>query len=51
MTKVEDIPISAPQQSPKTKSNRVVGRSVAIALGIICIVLVAFLVGATSLYQ
>jgi cell division protein FtsB/DNA-binding HxlR family transcriptional regulator len=72
MTKVEDIPTTAPQQSPEhpetrsqkwsrplriiarafkmsetkaseTKSKKVVGRSVAIALGIICILLIAFI--------
>ncbi len=45
MTKVEDIPTTVLQQSPETKPKKVVGRSVAIALGIICIVLVACLAG------
>jgi DNA-binding transcriptional ArsR family regulator len=43
MTKVEDIPATAHLQS--TSSTKVVRRTTAIALGIICIVLVAGLVG------
>jgi DNA-binding transcriptional ArsR family regulator len=46
MAKVEDIPTTASKMSePKvneTKPKKVVGRSVAIALGIICILLIAF---------
>ena len=43
MTKVEDIPTTTLQQPPKTKPKRLEGRSVAIALGIICILLIAFI--------
>jgi hypothetical protein len=50
MTKVEDIPITAPHQSPETRTKKIVGRSVAIALGIICIVLVACIGGAITYY-
>jgi hypothetical protein len=50
MTKVEDIPTTVPQQSPETKPKRVVGRSVAIALGMICILLIAGLGGAIAYY-
>jgi uncharacterized protein YoxC len=41
MTKVEDIPPTVFRQSPQTNPKRVVRRSVAIALGIICILLIA----------
>ena len=45
MTKVEDIPTTASKMSePKvneTKPKKIVGRSVAIALGITCILLIA----------
>jgi len=50
MTKVEDIPTTARQQLPKTKPNRVVRRSVAIALGVICILLISSLGGALAYY-
>ena len=50
MTKVEDIPTTALPQSPETKPKRVVGRSVAIALGITCILLIASLGGALAYY-
>ena len=50
MTKVEDIPTNTFQQSPETKPRKVVGRSVAIALGIICILLIAGLGGAMAYY-
>jgi hypothetical protein len=79
MTKVEDIPTTAPQQysehpetrsqkwsrplriiagafkmsetkASETKSKKVVGRDVAIALGIICILLIAGLGGAFAYY-
>ena len=50
MTKVEDIPATAPQQSPETNPKRVVGRSVPVALGIICIILVAGIGGAMTYY-
>jgi cell division protein FtsB len=47
MTKVEDIPTTASKMSEtkatETKPKKVVGRSVAIALGIICILLIAFI--------
>jgi hypothetical protein len=48
MTKVEDIPASAARQSSETK--RVVGRSVAMALAMMCIVLVAGIGGAIIYY-
>jgi cell division protein FtsB len=41
MTKVEDIPTSTSQQSPRAMSKRVAGRSAAMALGIICVLLIA----------
>jgi hypothetical protein len=47
MTKVEDIPITAPQQ---TRSRKVAGKSVAIALGITCMILVVSLIGAFAYY-
>jgi DNA-binding transcriptional ArsR family regulator len=50
LTKVEDIPTTAPQQSPQTKPKRVVTRNVAMALGIMCIVLVAGIGGAIIQY-
>lgn len=50
LTKVEDIPSSTLHQSQQTKSKRTVGRSVAVALGIICIVLVACIGGAVLYY-
>jgi hypothetical protein len=50
MTRVEDIPTTAPHQSPQTKTKRVIGRSVAIALGIICILLIASLGGVLAYY-
>jgi cell division protein FtsL len=50
MTKVEDIPITVPHQSPETRANKIVGRSVVTALGIICIILVASLGGAIATY-
>jgi DNA-binding transcriptional ArsR family regulator/cell division protein FtsB len=43
MTKVEDIPATAPQQSPQTKPKKATGRNVAIALGLICIVSIALI--------
>jgi predicted transcriptional regulator len=47
MTKVEDIPTTAFKMSEtkasETKPKKVVGRNVAIALGIICILLIAFI--------
>lgn len=48
MTKVEDIPASAAHQSSETK--RVVRRSVAMALAMMCIVLVAGIGGAIIYY-
>jgi hypothetical protein len=51
MTKVEDIPTTAPQRSPQTKPKRVVRRNVAMALGIMCIVLVAGIGGAIIHYS
>lgn len=54
MTKVEDIPTTASKMSEtkasETKPKKVVGRSVAIALGIICILLIAGLGGALAYY-
>jgi hypothetical protein len=50
MMKVEDIPKTAPQQLPQTKPRRVVRRSVAIALGIVCILLIASLGGTLAYY-
>lgn len=50
MMKVEDIPKTATQQSPQTKPRRVMGRSVAIALGIVCILLIASLGGTLAYY-
>jgi len=50
MTKVEDIPSSAGHQSSETTLKRVVRRSVAIALAMICIVLVAGIGGAILYY-
>jgi len=41
MTKVEDISTSTSQHSPRAMSKRVAGRSAAMALGIICILLIA----------
>jgi cell division protein FtsL len=41
MTKVEDIPTTPPHHSTETRPKRVIRRSVAIALGLICIVLIA----------
>jgi DNA-binding transcriptional ArsR family regulator len=51
MTKVEDIPPTALRQSPQTKTKRVIGRSVAIALGIICILLIASMGGVLAYYS
>jgi DNA-binding transcriptional ArsR family regulator len=48
MSKVEDIPLTVRQQ--QTKSGKVVGRSVAIALGIVGILLIACLGGVTAYY-
>jgi hypothetical protein len=50
MGKVEDIPTSF-IQSPQTKPKRVIGRSAAIALGIIYILLIASLGGAIVYYM
>jgi DNA-binding transcriptional ArsR family regulator/flagellar basal body-associated protein FliL len=54
MTKVEDIPTTTFKMSEtkasETKPKKVVGRSVAIALGIICILLIAGLGGAFAYY-
>lgn len=49
MTKVEDIPTIAPDHTSKMKRNGFRGRSVAMALGIVCILLIASLSG-TILY-
>jgi cell division protein FtsL len=43
MTKVEDIPTTTRHQSPETRPKKIGGRSVAAALGIICVILVASL--------
>lgn len=48
MSKVEDIPITAPQQ--QTRSRKFAARSVAIVLGIVCILLVASLGVAIAYY-
>jgi len=45
MTKVEDIPTTT-----STKTKRIVNRSVAVALGLICIILAASLVGTFAYY-
>jgi hypothetical protein len=50
MTKVEDIPASAAHQSSETTPKRVVRRSVAMALAMMCIVLVAGTGGAIIYY-
>jgi hypothetical protein len=50
MTKVEDIPATAPHQSSETGTKKIVGKNVAIALGIICILLVSGLGGAIAYY-
>ena len=42
LTKVEDIPTTAPHQLAETRTKKNIGRNVAIALGIICILLIAF---------
>jgi len=42
MTRVEDIPVNTSHQSPQTKPKKIVWKSVPIALGLICIVLIAF---------
>ena len=42
MTRVEDIPSNTTHQSPQTKPKKIVGKSVALVLGLICIVLIAF---------
>ena len=43
MTRVEDIPASTFRQSPQIKTKKIVWKSVPIALGLICIVLIAFM--------
>jgi hypothetical protein len=50
LTKVEDIPTTAPHQSLGTGTKKIVGRNVAVALGIVCILLVAGLGGAIAYY-
>ena len=50
MAKVEDIPTTASQQSPRTKPKRVVG-SITMALGIICILLIASMGGVMAYYS
>jgi len=50
MTKVEDIPTTAPQQSPQTKPKKMINRSIALALGTICIILIAGLGGTMAYY-
>jgi len=43
MTRVEDIPAAAPHQSRQVKPKKIVWKSVTFALGLICIVLIAFI--------
>ncbi len=43
MTRVEDIPSNKTHQSPQTKPKKIFGKSVALVLGLICIVLIAFI--------
>lgn len=43
MTKVEDSPATAPHQSPEARTKKTVGRSVAMTLGLICIVLIVLI--------
>jgi DNA-binding transcriptional ArsR family regulator len=50
MTRVEDIPTTLPHQSLETRTKKIVGRSVAIALGTICILLIASLGGTLAYY-
>jgi hypothetical protein len=50
MTKVEDIPTTASQQSPQTKPKRFIRRSVTMTLGIICILLIASMGGTLAYY-
>jgi hypothetical protein len=50
MTKVEDIPTTALYQSPQTKPKRLIRRSIAMALGIICILLIASMGGVLVYY-
>jgi DNA-binding transcriptional ArsR family regulator/regulator of replication initiation timing len=50
MTRVEDIPTPTSQKSPRAMSNRVAWRSVAVTLGVVCILLIAGLGGATAYY-
>jgi hypothetical protein len=51
MTKVEDIPTTLPHQSPETKPKKIAGRGVAIALGIVCILLIASLGGTLAYFS
>lgn len=50
MMKVEDIPASVPHHSPRAKIRVFRGRTATLALGIICILLVAGLGGAIAYY-
>jgi len=50
MMKVEDIPATALQQSAGTKPKKMINRSTALALGTICIILIASLGGAMAYY-
>ncbi|HVP16956.1 MAG TPA: helix-turn-helix domain-containing protein [candidate division Zixibacteria bacterium] len=50
MTKVEDIPATALQQSAETKPKKMNNRSIALALGTICIILIASLGVAMAYY-
>jgi DNA-binding transcriptional ArsR family regulator len=50
MTKVEDIPTTSLHHSPKTRTNRFRSRGVALALGIICVLLIAGLGGTLAYY-
>lgn len=50
MTKVEDIPTTAPHHSTRIKTSGFRGRSAATALGIICILLIAGLGGTLAHY-
>jgi len=50
MARVEDIPATAFHQSSGTRTKKIVGKNVAVALGIVCVLLVAGLGGAIAYY-
>jgi hypothetical protein len=51
MTKVEDIPATLPHQSLGTGTKKILGKNATVALGIICVLLVAALGGAITYYM